>query len=484
MRLSHVFGAYFAAPLVCPPTTGGPLRKVVGFALIGLAIAGAAYGDSRRAAADPVLMHFVSRPDLTPPVVTIDVKGKAAAPGYIFIAPKKIRPEGPLIIDSRGRPIWFHPQAQGATDFRVQRYRGRKVLTWWEGESTNGIGSGHYVIYNDRYRRIALVQAGNGLAGDEHEFTITPRNTALITYYNQRGDTWDSGFQELAIPSGRVLFQWSALAHVPLSESYSQARGSQPFDYFHINSVALGPDGNYLISARNTHALYDINRRTGAIRWRLGGRRSDFAMGSGTTFNWQHDARWHPRNTISLFDNGANPAVEKESRALLLRVNVSARRVSLVRAYVHPQGLLSGSQGNMQVLAKGHVFVGWGQNPWFTEFDAAGHVVFDGYFAKDADSYRAYRLNWRGRPAVRPAAAVRRSGGRVTVYASWNGATGVSRWQVLAGPSAHKLKPVRTVARTGFETAIALKTGARMFAVRAVGFSGAKATSAPMAPSS
>jgi hypothetical protein len=66
----------------------------------------------------------------------------------------------------------------------------------------------------------------------------------------------------------------------------------------------------------------------------------------------------------------------------------------------------------------------------------------------------------------------------VTVYASWNGATGVSRWQVLAGPNAGKLKPVRTVSRTGFETAIELKTGARMFAVHAVGFSGAKATSA------
>jgi Arylsulfotransferase (ASST) len=429
-------------------------------------------------------MHFVSRPDLTPPVVTIDVKGKAAASGYIFIAPKKIRPEGPLIIDSRGRPIWFHPQAQGATDFRVQRYRGQKVLTWWEGESTNGIGSGHYVIYNDQYRRIAVIKAGNGLAGDEHEFTITPRNTALITYYNQRGDTWDSGFQELAIPSGRVLFQWSALAHVPLSESYAKANGSQPFDYFHINSVALGPDGNYLISGRNTHALYDINRRTGAIRWRLGGKRTDFVMGSAATFNWQHDARWHSHNTISLFDNGANPAVEKESRALLLRVNVGARKVSLAHAYVHPQGLLSGSQGNMQMLPKGHVFVGWGQNPWFTEFDAAGHVVFNGYFAKDADSYRAYRLKWRGRPAVRPIAAVRRSGGRVTVYASWNGATGVSRWQVLAGPSGRKLKPVRTVARTGFETAIELTTGAKMFAVHAVGFTGAKATSAPKAASS
>jgi len=72
----------------------------------------------------------------------------------------------------------------------------------------------------------------------------------------------------------------------------------------------------------------------------------------------------------------------------------------------------------------------------------------------------------------------------VTVYASWNGATGVSRWQVLAGPSARRLKSVRTVARTGFETAIELKTGARMFAVRAVGFTSAKATSAPTAASS
>jgi hypothetical protein len=293
----------------------------------------------------------------------------------------------------------------------------------------------------------------------------------------------DSGFQELAIPSGRVLFQWSALAHVPLSESYSKASGAQPFDYFHINSVALGPDGNYLISGRNTHALYDINRRTGAIRWRLGGKQSDFAMGSGTNFNWQHDARWRSKNTISLFDNGSNPAVEKQSRALLLRVNISARKVSLLRAYIHPQELLSGSQGNMQMLPKGHVFVGWGQNPWFTEFDARGHIVFDGYFTKDADSYRAYRLTWRARPATRPAIAARRTGGHVIVYASWNGATNVTRWQVLAGRNARSLKPVRTVPRTGFETAIELKAGARLFAVRAVGFPGARATSAATAAS-
>jgi hypothetical protein len=414
--------------------------------------------------------------------MTINVRGKVG-PGYIFLAPKKIRPEGPLIIDNRGRPVWFHPQANGATDFRVQRYHGRKVLTWWEGSSQNGIGSGNYVIYNDAYRRIAVLRAGNGLSGDEHEFTITPGNTALITYYNRRGDTWDSGFQELAIPSGRVLFQWSALDHVPLSESHAQPRGGQPFDYFHINSVALDPNGNYLISARNTRTLYDINRRTGAIRWRLGGKRSDFAMGPGTTFNWQHDARWHPRGTISLFDNGANPAVEKESRALLLRIDVRGRKVKLLHAYTHPKNLLSGSQGNVQMLPKGHLLVGWGQNPWFTEFDAGGHIVFDGSFAKDADSYRVYRFTWNGHPRSRPAIAVKSSRGRVTVYASWNGATGVRRWQVLTGANARKLKPIRTVPRTGFETAIELKSPAKVFAVRALGASGAAATSAAMSPS-
>jgi hypothetical protein len=479
MRLCFVSGTCArrrAASL--PPTTGGSLRKALAFAVIGWAIPGAAYGDSVHTAADPELLHFVSRPDLTPPAVTIDVRRKALAPGYVFIAPKKIEPEGPLILDNRGRPVWFHPQTLGATDFRVQRYHGRKVLTWWEGHSAFGIGSGHYVIYNSAYRRIAVLRAGNGLAGDEHEFTITARNTALITFYDQRGDTMDSGFQELAIPSGRVLFQWSALAHVPVSESYAQRSGSQPFDYFHINSVALGPDGKYLISGRNTHALYEINRRTGAIVWRLGGKLSDLALGPGTAFNWQHDARWRSRTTISLFDNGANPAVEKQSRALLLRIDLRARQVRLLHAYVHPEDLLSGSQGNVQMLRKGHAFVGWGQNPWFTEFDADGNVVFDGHFAKGADSYRAYRLTWHGRPRTRPAIGVQTIGpGRVMVYASWNGATDVRQWQVLAGSSSVTMKPVRIAARTGFETKVELKSGAKVFAVKALGTSGAEATS-------
>jgi Arylsulfotransferase (ASST) len=452
--------------------------------VVGFAIAAGGCGGANEAALGPKFQRFASRPDLQPPPIKIDVSTKAAAPGYVFIAPKKdVRQEGPLILDGRGRVIWFRPSRLGVADFRVQRYRGRPVLTWWQGHSEFGRGRGNYVILNSAYRRIAVVRAGNGLAGDEHEFTITPRGTALITFYDQQGDLVDSGFQEIDIATNRVRFEWRALGHITLSESYAERQGSAPFDYFHINSVALGRDANFLISARNTHAVYDIDRRTGAVVWRLGGKRSDFEMGRGTTFAWQHDAQWRGPTTISIFDDGARPAVEKQSRALLLRVDLRQRKVRLMRAYAHPRHLLSTSQGNMQVLPDRHVFVGWGSEPTFTEFARDGRVVFDGHFVKGADSYRGYKFVWNGRPKAPPVVAVRRAGsGLLTVYASWNGATSVSRWQVLAGATAAALKPAATAGRTGFETAIKLRTKAKFVAVRALMASGPPGPRSPTVP--
>lgn len=456
------------------------LRKRSACALVGLAIAAGGCGGAEKAAPTPKFQHFVSRPDLQPPTVTIDAAAGGAAPGYVFIAPKKaVRQEGPLIVDDRGRVVWFHPQRLGVADFRLQRYRGRPVLTWWQGHSKFGRGRGNYVIMDTAYRQIALVRAGNGLAGDEHEFEITPRNTALLTFYEQRGDLIDSGLQEVDIATGRVLFEWHALGHIAVSESYAKRRGKAPFDYFHINSVGLGLDGNLLVSARNTRAIYDVDRRTGAVVWRLGGKRTDFEMGRGTRFAWQHNARWRTPTTISLFDNGAAPAVAKQSRAILLHIDLRSRKVTLLHADTHPRHLLSGSQGNMQVLPHGHVFVGWGAEPWFTEFAPNGKVVFNGHFIEGADSYRAYKFEWRGQPTDRPSVAARANGsGKVTVYASWNGATDVSRWQVLAGASSDDVKPLETVKRTGFETAIELETDANFFQVKALGPAGAEKTSA------
>ena len=409
----------------------------------------------------------------------------------MFIAPKRrVAQAGPLIVDDGGNVVWFKPlDTKGVTDFRVQRYRGQPVLTWWRGRAPPHSRDGYYVIYDSAYRRVTDVQAGNGLVGDIHEFRITPQNTALITVYHRRpanlsavggpkrGEIYEGIVQEIDIASGRVLFEWHSFPQVGLKESYWKVPHprpggkTSPYDYFHVNSVDLEPDGNLLVSSRNTHTVYEIDRSTRKILRRLGGKRSNFKVAPAARFAWQHDARRQPDGTITLFDNGAEPAVEKYSRVLVLKLDESAHTVSLVRSYHHPRRLLSGWEGNAQFLPNGHVFVGWGTNPDYTEFDANGHVVLDASFGReggplgpDTESYRAYRFEWTGRPPDRPRATV--GGGRV--YASWNGATEVARWQLVAGVDPQHLEALRTVAKSGFETAIPLASDAPSVAVRAL----------------
>jgi Arylsulfotransferase (ASST) len=453
---------------------------------------------------EPLTQHFLSRPDLRPPLVEVARTGPTSA-GYIFLAPKKdVAQAGPMIVADDGRLVWFHPlDTHGVADFRVQRYGGRPVLTWWRGRADKGVGDGYYVIMSNAYREIAQVRAGNGLAGDIHEFLITPRDTALLTVYHRlprnlsavggpkQGSILEGIVQEIDIATGRVLFEWHSADHVAVDESYAPppkaAAGAHadPYDYFHINSIDRELDGSLLVSARNTRTVYEIRRPAGAIVWRLGGKKSDFAMGPGTRFAWQHDARRRPDGTITLFDNGAEPKVENRSRVLVLRLDPARRRATLVRSYVHPRGVLAGSQGNAQFLPDGHVFVGWGAEPYFTEFDRAGRVVLDGHFGTAADSYRVFRFRWRGQPAERPAAvASRADDGTVRVSASWNGATDVARWQVRAGDDAKHLEMVATTAKKDFDTTITLANDARTIQVRALDHHGAVlGTSAALSPS-
>jgi hypothetical protein len=248
---------------------------------------------------------------------------------------------------------------------------------------------------------------------------------------------------------------------VGIRESYSPISSAKQtggaWDYFHANAVDLDADGNLLVSARNTHAVYKVDRRTGKVLWRLGGKRNDFARGPGVHFAWQHDVRRQPDGTITLFDNGAAPPVEKLSRALVLRVDERAKQATLLRSYSLP-GLLSPHQGNLQVLPDGHAFVDWGGLPYFAEFSRGGDLLFEAHMNPGSDTYRAFRTPWVGRPTTDPALALRPHGDHVTVYASWNGATEVDRWQVRAGPTRLRLRAVASARRTGFETAIDVRT--------------------------
>ena len=192
-------------------------------------------------------------------------------------------------------------------------------------------------------------------------------------------------------------------------------------------------------------------------------------MGPGTRFAWQHDARRQPDGTIRLFDNAASEPGKGTSKVLVLRVDEGRRTATLVRSFIRSPPLLSTSQGNAQLLPGGHLFVGWGSKPYATEFDRAGEMVFDLRFgAGRVDSYRAFRFPWTGRPTTRPTVALRTDGDRTTVYASWNGATEVARWRILAGPDAQHLSPAATAAKSGFETKVAVNSDAETFAVEAL----------------
>src|SRR6266487_1448994 len=104
------------------------------------------------------------------------------ASGYIFIAPKAgSGRHGPEIVDDRGRPLWFHSVPDAVSDFRVQRYLGSPVLTWWQGAAPESLD----VIADGSYHVIATVRAGNGLQVDGHEFALTPQGTALVTIFHE-----------------------------------------------------------------------------------------------------------------------------------------------------------------------------------------------------------------------------------------------------------------------------------------------------------
>jgi hypothetical protein len=424
-----------------------------------------------------------TRPDLRIPSLTVTRSEQGASSDPILIAPynSPTGQAGAVMVDNSGQPIWENPLAgKVTTNFRVQRYRGEPVLTWWEGLIEYGHGVGEYVIADASYRTVRRVQAARGLRGDLHEFVITPRDTALLTSYvitgadlssvggSRKGTIQDAIFQEIDLASGRVLLEWHSLDRIPLGESYAPVEAN--WDFFHINSVDVDGDGNLLISSRSTHTIYKLDR-SGAILWRLGGKSSDFEMTAGSNFAWQHDARRQPDGTLSLLDNGATPAVEKLSRGLILDVNEQAMTATLLRQYTHPK-ILSGSQGNVQLLANGNVFVGWGEVPRVSEFHHSGRIVFDAVLGEKYQSYRAFRLPWTGLPAEAPAIALAGHGGSLIAYASWNGATDVHTWQLLAGRRAGDLRPVSSTRSRGFESALHTTSAGPHFAVRALAADG------------
>lgn len=435
------------------------------------------------------LEHFATRPDLLAPKITVaQDRSRSSAltlmtplpspvirPGSkntVSIAP--VGPGGPMITDAHGKLVWFRPLAAPdvAANLAVQGYRGRRVLTWWQGPVTvQAFGLGEGVIADSSYRTIARIRTGNGYRMDIHELRLTGDGDALVTVYSPvlvgGRPVLDSIIQRIDVATGLVVWEWHGLGHVPLSESYASPAVSAANDVYHINSVQPIDGGRrLLVSARDASAIWAVDARSGRIAWRLGGRRSTFSMGPGARFWLQHDARMLPGDRVSLFDDEAGPPRKGASRGLVLQLDMKHKTAKVAASVTRAEDTSAQSEGSVQELGSGNLFVGFGAAGPFSEFTPSGKRVFDASLPAGDGSYRTIRAAWHARPTTRPDVAARRDAtGVVRVTASWNGATEVARWQVLTDG---RTAPAATAARAGFETTLTLPGGAGNVVVRAL----------------
>lgn len=484
-RVALAVGAGVLAALL--PALGAPARAQTS--------AGGAWSFASNGLLDPPAIEVTVDPSATP-------SPAAQASGYLFLAPIRNYAHagafegkpGPEIVEANGDPVWEHPlgkeiKIQGhnkevvAMDFHSTTYEGQPVLVWWEGYITSlGFGDGFWAIVDQHYRRVAIVRAPKDFELDFHDIQLGPGTAYIfasrIAKVDERccggpkdGAIHDSVLLEVSVKTGKVLWGWDPLQHVPLGETYTAPpTNGDPWDPYHLNSISFSPTGVPIVSARNTWAAYWIDRKTGRVLATLGGKHSSFKLARGARFAWQHDVHQQSDGQVSVFDDEAAPKEGRQSRALIMALDGTHHTASVAREYVLPSPALAGSQGNAQLLGNGNLFVGWGQLPYFSEYSAAGQLLYLGKLPGPDESYRAFRSPWVGLPPGRPSLALTAPGG---LYASWNGATQIAAWRLLAGSSEASLAPAgEPVARQGFETQITPTTAAPYYAVQALDSSG------------
>ncbi len=459
---------------------------------------------------------FPSAPLLGPPAVEFPAPLQAPAVGsaggvtgdsrgYVLLAPIRAysvplafegKP-GPEILESDGSPVWEDPLGSTMTvggvarqivamDLHTETYEGKRALVWWQGYITpQGFGNGSWQIVNQRYQTLATINAPPGYELDFHDIAIRPNGTAYILGTKvvklnlhccggpANGALYDEVVFQVDIQTGKILWSWDPLRHVPLKDSYAKAPTAKGvWDPYHLNSISFGPSGNLIVSARNTWAAYWVNRvkapYEGKVLATLGGKQSSFALGPGANFAWQHDVLQEPSQQVSIFDDEAAPPEGKQSRALLLALDFQHHTADLVHEYLLPEPKLAGSQGNVELEGNGNVFVGWGQLPYFTEYSSSGQMIYEGMLPASDESYRAFRSEWIGLPVGQPSAVAEGAAPGAKVLASWNGATQVVSWRLLAGSTAATLSVIAQAPREGFETSIATSSSGPYYAVQAI----------------
>ncbi|CAG8275237.1 unnamed protein product [Penicillium olsonii] len=441
------------------------------------------------------LQSFKSSP-IQAPFLNV-TKMDQTEPGYLFFSPHdKLRETGhPVIYSDDGQLVWQgNPGNYSAV--QPQMLNGEPVIAYWSGYSGAGFGFGAITILNSSYDEIHRVTLDCKKEGfvtvfdplevdsciDIHESQLTDNGTILVTAVNVTQadlsaiggpkDGWvqDALVYEIDLVTNDILFRWStyennhqvAITNTRVPLEGAGANKSDPYEYPHLNSVYKYGD-SYLVSSRFMCSLFFIDS-SGLVKWHLHGRTGgDFQLGLGTSFCYQHDARFisqsEERVTISLHNNDNTDFTGRTSLTTGLIIDVElqgSRQVTLKsRMWDAAEPVFAVSQGSYQSLGNGHSLQNHGATPKIEEYDKAGAVVMRARFGYDntMQTYRTYRFPWVGRPSTKPSVvACSESDGKTVVYVSWNGASDVQAWKVRSKTAGEK-----TAVHNGFETRIVVE---------------------------
>lgn len=336
------------------------------------------------------------------PNITATVLGRPS-PGRIFLADFNIRnafqPSFLMILENDGTPYWYRYLNGQALDFKMLP-DGR--LSYFDHSR------GKFYAMDSTYADVDSFACGNGYVTDHHDLDVLPDGHALVMAYDP--EIVDlTPFVPKGIPVAvvvglviqeidrdkNVVFEWRSWDHFQITDIQNHTLNSSFIDYVHGNSLDTDLDGNIILSSRHMNEITKIDRTTGDVIWRLGGKNNQFTfVDDPIGFSHQHDARILPDGHLTVFDNG-NFHVPAFSRALEYELDTRKMTATLVWQYRHVPDVFGAATGSVQRLPTGNTLIGWGvTTPTLTSVTPDGSVVSEMSFDPGLASYRAYRFDW------------------------------------------------------------------------------------------
>lgn len=346
------------------------------------------------------------------PSFTVVQSDSSLAEGYFFIAPFKMPKESPkkfsgmMILAGDGSVAWANSSSNGS-NFQIHD-DGR--MSYFEDSL--------FYFMDSTFTVIDSVGCANGAKNDAHELLVLPNGHYVLigirTEVENHSDMIVSGpkewrgsvktqvkygiIQELD-EKKNLVWSWHSKGHFNWDD-YDPVylADSNKLDMPHFNAIDVDSLGNFLLTARYTNEVVYLNRHTGEIDWRLGGKHSSFEMiGTNPTFLGQHAAQFMPGNRILLYDNGYSFAGNTHNaRSAEYELDTVTKQARIIQSITWGTTVVSEATGNVQRLSHGATLITFGRilnltpAPFFIVADSTGKTIFELQSRDTMASYRTY----------------------------------------------------------------------------------------------